>query len=165
MSMDRKQKHDLRIQVCLLMNAGRTDEARELMNKICGVERITDDPRTRHIRVTDKDGNTTEYPSINQCAKAFNVARSTVKAAIKIGTPVTGVFKGYALDADHILHETRPVRVSAVKDTGEIVRYGSVSEAMRATGISSATLNNSLDSDKPIGAGKFKGWKFERVGE
>ncbi len=118
------------------MNAGRTDEARELMNKICGVERITDDPRTRHIRVTDKDGNMTEYPSINQCAKAFNVARGTVKAAIKIGTPVTGVFKGYVLDA---------------------------SETMRATGISSATLNNSLDSDKPIGAGKFKGWKFERV--
>lgn len=165
MSMDREQKHDLRIKVCRLMDAGKTEEARKLMDILCGVDATCprpDDKRQRCVRVTDINGNMVEYRSVAICAEAMKASVALINKAIRIGTPVTGKLKGYVFDADEPSHGKRSTKAKAIKPNGEELMFDSISIMVREIGACGGTVYKFLNLGTPVIDGKFEGWRFER---
>lgn len=168
--MDRKQKQHLRAKICQLMDEGKMDEARNLMDLLCPIGSkmpSEGDKRLRKVILTDVEGNTTEYQSLVSCAKAYNVSRGTVLRAINVGTPVSGVFAGYSVSISQPSQSkktSRPgVAIRVISREGDVTTFESVSDAMSITGIGYAAFYKSIKDGTQVSKGEYRGWKFERM--
>ena len=166
--MDRKQKQYLRAKVCQLMDEGKADEAKKWMDLLLVDENFKPAiKQNKHgVTLTDADGHVVEFKSIDACAEAFKTSREKVMKAIAIGTPIKGVFKGYAVEGPFSTEGPKSIfAVIATSPSEEEIVFPSVKKARLNIGLSYINFKKSLETGEKIRRGTFKGWTIRKVSQ